>query len=174
MLFRSAMCVVIIPLVLEVLFKYNFEVVPLFSAIAVLLIILGVVEGNIFDILDIGRGWMVENIDALYVVADKSYGYLDSNKYAKQYFEELSGIHKGERLSKRLRRLFCTSEEEIVIEDRHYKRYVRDLNVKNKIRGHAMILIDLTENYHMMEQLKEAKRYAEEANESKSDRKSVV
>ncbi len=164
-----AMCVVIIPLVLEVLFKYNFEVVPLFSAIAVLLIILGVVEGNIFDILDIGRGWMVENIDALYVVADKSYGYLDSNKYAKQYFEELSGIHKGERLSKRLRRLFCTSEEEIVIEDRHYKRYVRDLNVKNKIRGHAMILIDLTENYHMMEQLKEAKRYAEEANESKSN-----
>lgn len=161
--------VVIIPLVLELLFKFNFEVVPLFSAIAVLLIILSVVEGDIFNILDIGRGWMVENFDALFLVADKSYGYLDSNKYAKENFEELSGIHKGEKLSGRLEQLFKSEEEEIVIEDRHYKKYVRDLNVKNKIRGHAMILVDLTENYNMMEQLKEAKLHAEEANESKSN-----
>lgn len=161
--------VVIIPLALELLFKFNFEVVPLFSAVAVLLIILSVIEGDIFNILDLGRGWMVENFDAMFLVADKSYGYLDSNKYAKKNFEELSGIHKGERLSDRLERLFKSEEEEIVIEDRHYKKYIRDLNVKNKIRGHAMILVDLTENYNMMEQLKEAKLRAEEANESKSN-----
>ena len=160
--------VVIIPLVLELLFNFNFEVVPLFSAIAVLLIILSVVEGDIFNILDIGRGWMVENFDALFLVADKSYAYLDSNKYARENFEELSGIHKGEKLSKRLERLFTSEDEEIVIEDRHYKKYIRDLNVKNRIRGHAMILVDLTESYNMMEQLKEAKLHAEEANESKS------
>ena len=161
--------VVIIPLALELLFKFNFEVVPLFSAVAVLLIILSVIEGDIFNILDLGRGWMVENFDAMFLVADKSYGYLDSNKYAKKNFEELSGIHKGEKLSDRLERLFKSEEEEIVIEDRHYKKYIRDLNVKNKIRGHAMILVDLTENYNMMEQLKEAKLRAEEANESKSN-----
>lgn len=161
--------VVIIPLALELLFKFNFEVVPLFSAVAVLLIILSVIEGDIFNILDLGRGWMVENFDAMFLVADKSYGYLDSNKYAKKNFEELSGIHKGEKLSDRLERLFKSEEEEIVIENRHYKKYIRDLNVKNKIRGHAMILVDLTENYNMMEQLKEAKLRAEEANESKSN-----
>lgn len=161
--------VVIIPLVLELLFKFNFEVVPLFSAIAVLLIILSVVEGDIFNILDIGRGWMVENFDALFLVADKSYGYLDSNKYAKENFEELSGIHKGEKLSDRLEQLFKSEEAEIVIESRHYKKYIKDLNVKNKVRGRAMILVDLTENYNMMEQLKEAKLHAEEANESKSN-----
>ena len=161
--------VVIIPLALELLFKFNFEVVPLFSAVAVLLIILSVFEGGIFNILDLGRGWMGENFDAMFLVADKSYGYLDSNKYAKKNFEELSGIHKGEKLSDRLERLFKSEEEEIVIENRHYKKYIRDLNVKNKIRGHAMILVDLTENYNMMEQLKEAKLRAEEANESKSN-----
>ncbi len=161
--------VVIIPLALELLFKFNFEVVPLFSAVAVLLIILSVIEGDIFNILDLGRGWMVENFDAMFLVADKSYGYLDSNKYAKKNFEELSGIHKGEKLSDRLERLFKSEEEEIVIENRHYKKYITDLNVKNKIRGHAMILVDLTENYNMMEQLKEAKLRAEEANESKSN-----
>ena len=135
---------------------------------AVLLIILSVVEGDIFNILDIGRGWMVENFDALFLVADKSYGYLDSNKYARENFEELSGIHKGEKLSGRLEALFKSAEEEIVIADKHYKKYIKDLNIRGKIRGHAMILINLTENYNMMEQLKEAKLRAEEANESKS------
>ena len=56
---------------------------------------------------------------------------------------------------------------EIIIEDKHYKKYIKDLNIRDRIRGHAMILIDLTENYNMMEQLKEAKLHAEEANESK-------
>ncbi len=161
--------VVIAPLALELLFRFNFEVVPLFSAVAVLLIILSVVEGDIFNILDIGRGWMVENFDALFLVADKSYGYLDSNKYARENFEELSGIHKGEKLSGRLEALFKSAEEEIVIADKHYKKYIKDLNIRGKIRGHAMILINLTENYNMMEQLKEAKLRAEEANESKSN-----
>ncbi len=161
--------VVIIPLALELLFSFNFEVVPLFSAVAVLLIIVSVVEGDIFNILDIGRGWMVENFDALFLVADKSYGYLDSNKYARDNFEELSGIHKGEKLPWQIEQLFKSEEEEIIIEDKHYKKYIKDLNIRNRIRGHAMILIDLTENYNMMEQLKEAKLHAEEANESKSN-----
>ncbi len=161
--------IVIIPLALELLFSFNFEVVPLFSAVAVLLIIVSVVEGDIFNILDIGRGWMVENFDALFLVADKSYGYLDSNKYARDNFEELSGIHKGEKLPWQIEQLFKSEEEEIIIEDKHYKKYIKDLNIRNRIRGHAMILIDLTENYNMMEQLKEAKLHAEEANESKSN-----
>lgn len=161
--------VVIIPLALELLFSFNFEVVPLFSAVAVLLIIVSVVEGDIFNILDIGRGWMVENFDALFLVADKSYGYLDSNKYARENFEELSGIHKGEKLPWQIEQLFKSEEEEIIIEDKHYKKYIKDLNIRDRIRGHAMILIDLTENYNMMEQLKEAKLHAEEANESKSN-----
>ena len=127
---------VIAPLALELLFRFNFEVVPLFSAVAVLLIILSVVEGDIFNILDIGRGWMVENFDALFLVADKSYGYLDSNKYARENFEELSGIHKGEKLSGRLEALFKSAEEEIVIADKHYKKYIKDLNIRGKIRGH--------------------------------------
>lgn len=151
------------------MFSFNFEVVPLFSAVAVLLIIVSVVEGDIFNILDIGRGWMVENFDALFLVADKSYGYLDSNKYARENFEELSGIHKGEKLPWQIEQLFKSEEEEIIIEDKHYKKYIKDLNIRDRIRGHAMILIDLTENYNMMEQLKEAKLHAEEANESKSN-----
>ncbi|MDE7416860.1 MAG: response regulator [Lachnospiraceae bacterium] len=165
----GAKFVIIVPLVLELLFDFNFEVVPFFSALAVLLIILSVVEGDFFNILDIGRNWMIENLDVLFLVADKSYGYLDSNKYARGHFAELSGLHKGEKLPERLEKLFLSSEEEMVIADRHYKKYIRDLVIKNKIRGHAMILLDMTENYNMMEQLKEAKLRAEEANESKSN-----
>ncbi len=52
--------VIIIPLIMEIVFRFSFEFVPVFSSIAVLLIILSVVEGDIFSVLDIGRGWVIE------------------------------------------------------------------------------------------------------------------
>ncbi|MDE6053019.1 MAG: hypothetical protein K2G55_04500 [Lachnospiraceae bacterium] len=152
----GAKFVIIIPLITEILFDFNFEVVPFFSALAVLLIIISVVEGDLFNILDIGRNWVIENFDALFVIVDKSYGYLDSNKYAKEHFAGLSGIHKGEKLPEELEYLFLSSEEMMVIGNRHYKKFIRDLVIKDKVRGHAMILLDMTENYNIMEQLKES------------------
>mgnify|MGYP006990142193 CR=1 FL=1 len=50
----------------------------------------------------------------LFLVADKSYGYLDSNKYARENFEELSGIHKGEKLPWQIEQLFKSEEEEMI------------------------------------------------------------
>lgn len=161
--------VVIIPLVIEMLFKFNFELVPFFSALAVLFIIMSVMEGDFFNILDIGRNWVIEYFDAVFLIADKSYGYLDSNKFARESFRELSGIHKGEKLPKQLEELFSSEETAIVIGDRHYEKIQRELKIKDKVRGYCMILMDMTEHYNMMEQLKEAKLRAEEANESKSN-----
>ena len=45
--------VIIIPLIVEMAINSAFEFVPIFSSIAVLLVILSVVEGDIFSILDI-------------------------------------------------------------------------------------------------------------------------
>ena len=98
--------VILIPLIMEVVFQFSFEFVPVFSSIAVLLIILSVVEGDIFSVLDIGRGWVIENFEAVFIISDSTYGYLDSNKFAKEQFVELEDIHKGEKFSEQLRKLF--------------------------------------------------------------------
>lgn len=165
----AAKFVIIIPLIMEIMFQFSFKFVPVFSSIAVLLIILSVVEGDIFSVLDIGRGWVIENFEAVFIIADRTYGYLDSNKFAKEQFAELDDIHKGEKFSEELKKLFLTEETEIVIKERHYERFLKELIVKNKVKGYCLMLLDVTKNFNMMEALKEAKFRAEEANESKSN-----
>ena len=161
--------VIIIPLIMEIIFRFSFEFVPVFSSIAVLLIILSVVEGDIFSVLDIGRGWVIENFDSVFMIADSSYGYLDANKFAKEQFEELADIHKGEKLSDRLRDLFLSEKTEIVIGENHYEKFIKELAVKDKVKGYCLIMLNVTKRYNIMEELKEAKQRAEEANESKSN-----
>ena len=161
--------VIIIPLIMEIVFRFSFEFVPVFSSIAVLLIILSVVEGDIFSVLDIGRGWVIENFDSVFMIVDSTYGYLDANKFAKEQFEELADIHKGEKLSGRLIDLFLSEKTEMVIGERHYEKFIKELTVKDKVRGYCLIMLNVTKRYNMMEELKEAKLRAEEANESKSN-----
>ena len=161
--------VIIIPLIMEIIFRFSFEFVPVFSSIAVLLIILSVVEGDIFSVLDIGRGWVIENFDSVFMIADSSYGYLAANKFAKEQLEELADIHKGEKLSDRLRDLFLSEKTEIVIGENHYEKFIKELAVKDKVKGYCLIMLNVTKRYNIMEELKEAKQRAEEANESKSN-----
>ncbi len=161
--------VIIIPLIMEIIFQFSFEFVPFFSSIAVLLIILSVVEGDIFNVLDIGRGWVIENYDAVFMIVDSAYGYLDANRFAKEQFAELSEIHKGERLSEKLTQLFRTEETQIVIGEKHYEKFIKELVIKDKVRGYCLIMLNVTKSYNMMQELKEAKLRAEEANESKSN-----
>lgn len=164
-----AKCVIIIPLIIELVCDFKFEIVPIFSSIAVLMVILSVVEGDIFSVLDIGRGWVIEHFDAIFMIVNSTYGYLDSNRFAKETYEELSKIHKGEKISEQLERLFTTEQTEFIIGDKHYERYMKELVVKDKIRGYCLIMIDVTKQHLMMEELKEAKIRAEEANVSKSN-----
>ncbi|MDE7321907.1 MAG: hypothetical protein K2N73_04130, partial [Lachnospiraceae bacterium] len=161
--------VIIIPLIMEIIFQFSFEFVPVFSSIAVLLIILSVVEGDIFNVLDIGRGWVIENYDAVFMIVDNAYGFLDANKFAKEQFVELSEIHKGEKLSGKLTQLFLTEETQIVIGEKHYEKFIKELVIRDKVRGYCLIMLNVTKSYNMMQELKEAKLRAEEANESKSN-----
>ena len=65
--------------------------------------------------------------------------------------------------------MFLSEKTEIVIGDRHYEKFIKELTVKDKLRGYCLIMLNVTKRYNMMEELKEAKQRAEEANESKSN-----
>lgn len=65
--------------------------------------------------------------------------------------------------------MFLSEKTEIVIGDRYYEKFIKELTVKDKLRGYCLIMLNVTKRYNMMEELKEAKQRAEEANESKSN-----
>lgn len=62
-----------------------------------------------------------------------------------------------------------SEKTEIVIGENHYEKFIKELAVKDKVKGYCLIMLNVTKRYNIMEELKEAKQRAEEANESKSN-----
>ncbi len=147
----------------------SFNFVPICASIAVLVIIVSVVGGDFFSIMDIGRGWVFENIDDVFVIVDNTYGYLDANACAKQYFPELNSLRKGDCIPARLYKLFRIDKTNIELEDRYFEREVKILEQNSMVRGFCLMMMDLTKQYKLMNELEEEKIKAEEANRAKSD-----
>ena len=164
----AAMVVIFVPLVMELVSAITFDLVPILSSAAVFMIILSVVEGDFLGILDVGRGWLFESMDNVFLIVDKNYGYLDANRYAKQCFMELKFLQRGDGVPQSLYRLFQTEEAQIELDGRHYEKKITALEQAGKVKGYCLMMIDNTAMYDMMEALNEAKLQAEDANRAKS------
>lgn len=163
-----AKAVIIIPLIIVLTCGMSFDIIPISSSIAVLLIILSVVEGDIFNVLDVGRGWVFENMDYLFLIVDNEYGYLDANKFARKYMPELGTLGKGDEIPEILLDLFKSEETNFESDGRHYEKVITPLTQGDKVKGYCLILADLTKQYKMMDELNDAKMRAEDANQAKS------
>ena len=163
-----AKAVIIVPLVIVLTCGMSFDIIPISSSVAVLLIILSVVEGDIFNVLDVGRGWVFENMDYLFLIVDNEYGYLDANKFARKYIPELETLGKGDDIPEILLGLFKSEETSFESDGRHYEKVITPLAQGDKVKGYCLILADLTRQYKMMDELNDAKMRAEDANQAKS------
>ncbi len=81
--------IVIVPLVLAQFYHLADNIIPICTSMAVFIISLGVVSGEIFNVTDMGREWVFENIEHAVLILDTAYGYLDANACAKPVFPEL-------------------------------------------------------------------------------------
>ena len=167
-----ASVIIIIPLLAKIFFPFSisFDIVPIFSSAAILMIILGTVEGDFLSVMDIGRSRVFDQLEGRIIfMVDKDYGFLDANKYAKELFPELKTLHKGDDIPKKYYGLFYSDSTEVEIDERYYIRSVTMLEHKKTVKGFCLMLIDMTEQYKLMDELKEAKERAEDANRAKSD-----
>lgn len=162
--------VVITSLGLTLLLRPPYDIVPISSSLAVLAIILSVIKGEFFSVTDRGRQYVFENIRDLFVIVDNEYGYLDSNAYAKRIYPDLKFSLKGDRIPDSLYDIFVSEEQEteIEIEGRYYERNVVPVLQDNEVEGYSLVLIDVTKQHQLVQELKEAKEKAEAANAAKS------
>ncbi len=159
---------VFISLIVRLTVKMPFDIVPILAALSLLIIIHYVIRGRFFTIADSGREWIFEHIDDAFVIVDTVYGYLDSNTYANQIFTELTDYKKSERVPEQLYKTFRSAESRVLLGDKYYERTVTPLNQGNEIVGYCLLLIDVTENHRLMEELVVEKERAESANKAKS------
>ncbi|MBE5888539.1 MAG: response regulator [Lachnospiraceae bacterium] len=145
-----------------------FDPVPICASVSILSIILGVIRGEFFRVTDKGRDWVVEHTENVFVLADSMYGFLDANTYAKETFPSLVGLEKYEKLPEDVLQFFQEGESCVGIGDSHFTKKLAPIEQDGKVIGYSLLLIDVSYQFEMMEQLAEEKQKAEDANQAKS------
>ncbi len=175
--------VVILATVVSIKFNPHYDIMPLCTSGVIFSLILSMLKGELFNVADQGRMWAFEHVDDAFVIVDSAYGYLDSNEYARKLFPDLVGKARNRKISDELYNIIVSEEKEVMYNEHFYVRVVKDLkqtvNKKGKLtrkiieteektEGYCLVLIDVTEQHNMVEELSEAKTKAEDANRAKS------
>lgn len=164
----SAQMVVFVSLIVRLCVPMPIDVTPLLAAGSLLIVILYVIRGEFFTVADTGREWIFEHIEDAFVIVDTLYGYLDSNSYANRIFPELAGYQKSVRVTEQVLKMFRSAEKRVRLGEKYYGRTVTPLIQRNEIVGYCLLLVDMTENHQLMQELTVAKEHAESANRAKS------
>lgn len=167
-LISVAQAVIFVSLIVRMCVPMPFDVVPLLGALSLLMIVLSEIKGEFFTVADRGRDWVFEHIEDAFVIVDTMYGYLDSNTYANRIFPEFAEYKKSSRVPDVVYRLFRSAEKRVQLGEKYYERMVTPLSQGNEFVGYCLLLIDVTENHQLVEELVVAKEHAESANKAKS------
>ena len=167
-LISAAQVVIFVSLIVRMCVRMPFDVTPLLGALSLLTIVLSVIRGEFFTVADRGRDWIFEHIEDAFVIVDTMYGYRDSNTYANGIFPELAEYKKSSRVPEAVYRLFRSAEKRVQLGEKYYERMVTPLSQGNEFVGYCLLLMDVTENHRLLEELVDAKDRAESANRAKS------
>lgn len=97
-------------LVTMLVLKPEVDVVPATASFAVISIVLGVIRGNFFSVMDSAREWVLDHSDNPLVIVDAKGRFLDANDAALEVFGELKGLKIRRRLPVRVAALFGDAE----------------------------------------------------------------
>jgi len=164
----SAQLVVFVSLIVRLCVPMPIDVIPLLAAGSLLIVILYVIRGEFFTVADTGREWIFEHIEDAFVIVDTLYGYLDSNSYANRIFPELAVCKKSTPVTEQVLKMFRSAEKRVRLGEKYYGRTVTPLIQSNEIVGYCLLLVDMTENHQLLQELVVAKEHAESANKAKS------
>ena len=155
-------------LILMLLFNFSFDIVPICASTSILSIIISIRRNEFFGIKEVGREWVFDQMSDAFIIVDELYGYLDSNSYAKKVFPELNSKRKNAIVSGELLTIFLNDEKIQQINGKYYNKKIMEMREKGRISGYSLLLADITEQYELMERVREEKERADEANQAKS------
>lgn len=164
----GAQLLICVSLVCMLFFNFSFDIVPICASLSILSIIISVHKDEFFGVMEIGREWVFEQMGDAFVIVDELYGYLDSNTYAKKVFRELSSMRKNRTVTGKLYELFVDLDRIQQIDGKYYNKKIMEIREKGVLSGYCLLLVDITEQYVLMERVKQEKERADAANQAKS------
>ncbi len=164
----GAQFIIVVALHIMLLFRFPFDVVPLCASLSIFAIIVGVIRGDFFRVTDQARNWVVDHMENALIITDNYYGYLDANEYAKKIFPELKSMQKNQLITVDMQSLFFAVSDSIEIDGRKYRKEVTPITQDGKIAGHSLLLMDITQQCRLLNEIEQEKERAENANQAKS------
>ncbi len=164
----GAQFVITASLSLMLYFNFSFDIVPVCASLSILSIIISIHRNEFFGITERGHQWVFDQMEDAFVLVDEMYGYLDSNSYAKKVFTELHQKRKNETVSGDMYRIFTNSDKVQQIYGKYYNKKIIEIKEKGNISGYGMLLVDITEQFELMERVRQEKERADEANQAKT------
>jgi len=147
---------------------HSFNISPICTSFAIVMIIHGVLKGELLSAVETGREWVVENMRSAFVVVDPAYGYLDANTVACEMFPHLRTLPRNGRVDCMLYGIFHEESCTIRLNDRYYEKTIEPICQKDEVLGYGLILTDITEHQELLSEVRLAQQRAEEANRAKS------
>ena len=164
----AAELIIIVSIFMQIFTPLIIDVTPLFASLSILSIILGIMSGSYFSVIDSGKSWLMDNIRSVLVICDVDYNYQDSNAYAREVFPELTKTVINFPVPDELKAILQDESENYNKDGQYFRKSVRKMYDKNELQGYALQLLNVTEAYHLMTQKEEAYKAAREANIAKS------
>lgn len=147
---------------------YSFNIAPICTSFAIVMIIHGVFKGELLSAVETGREWVVENMRSAFVVVDPAYGYLDANTAAREMFPQLRTLPRNGRVDCMVYGIFHVEDCMVQLGERFYEKTIEPIHQNGEIVGYGLILTDVTEHQELLSEVRQAQQRAEDANHAKS------
>lgn len=149
--------------------KY-FDFVPLGFLISAIILLVIVVRDNIFDVVTGAHEQMFASMHDAVIIVNSQMEFLEANKAAVQIFPSLFNYQIEKRCPDEVVSIFQDLDQQktIEIKGRYYERHSSKVYKENSFIGSSVLLIDMTDSNELMNQLREMKNQADQANKAKS------
>jgi len=149
--------------------KY-FDFVPMGFLAAALILMVIVLRDNIFDVVTGAHEQMLAAMDDAVIIVNNQMEFLEANKAAVDIFPSLFNFQVEKKCPDEVIKIFDKIDEEITInlKGRCYERHSSKVYKESSLIGYSVLLIDVTESNELMNQLREMKNQADQANKAKS------
>ena len=147
----GAQFVIAVSLIIQLLLNPSVDIVPMFSALSILSVVVSMLTDGFFGVTDKGHDWIFAQMEDAYIIVDEMYGYLDSNQAARSLFADLEKLKQHDKVTDVLYHIFISVDTICELNGRYFAKKVTEITNRGKPSGYGMLLEDITEQQKHLE-----------------------
>lgn len=148
-----------------------YELIPALTAIGMIVFFLSTIVQEMFDISQIARNNIFDNMQEAIVIVNGSYGFVEANAKAREIFPSLVDCPIGNVLpeTKLLAYLRTGITNKLYHKESVYDVHIDAIYEEDVLVGYSLLLNDLTDEERQMKRIQTLVMSANEANQAKTD-----